>query len=238
MPSVEDRTRARWRSRDYMRRCDQSDVTPEDELAMRQRTRKCPLCGVYITSKPNRPNSKHLDHILPRNQGGNHVHGNVRIICADCNLKRPKDGSDYTGTLTLWAQGPVPVARPDRRREGGANTNKETCRKGLHPWIPANIKVTGSGKKLCKLCRQAKHLRQGGGALRQCKCGAMFPAPGRTFMCPACIDAAACKAAELHAGGLTWNQVAVEVGYGSGEGASYAAKRIGYIAAARDGKVA
>ena len=194
---------------------------------MRQRTRKCPLCGVYMTSKPNRPNSKHLDHILPRNQGGNHVHGNVRIICADCNLKRPKDGSDYTGTLSLWAQGPVPVARPDRRRERLAN--KETCRKGLHPWLPANIKITASGKRHCKLCRQAKEQKKYPRHI--CKCGTEFAAPGRTLMCPDCMDAAARKAAELHASGLTWDQVAAQVGYGSGTGAMDAAKRTGYVPA-------
>lgn len=75
------------------------------------------MCGVYMTNKPNRPNSKHLDHIVPLNQGGTHTHGNVRIICADCNLRRPKDGSDYTGQITLWAQGAIPVSRPDRRRD-------------------------------------------------------------------------------------------------------------------------
>lgn len=51
-------------------------------------------------------------------------------------------------------------------------------------------------------------------------------------MCPACTDKAARQAAELHAaGGMTWNQVAAVVGYGTGEGARYAAKRIGYVPA-------
>lgn len=124
---------------------------------MRKRARKCPLCGIYMTSKHNKPNSKHLDHILPISQGGTHTHGNVRIICADCNLKRPKDGSDYTGPLTLWAQGPAPVSRPNR------NANTETCRNGLHPWIPANIEPHGK-RKQCRrlgnrLCGQADRIR-------------------------------------------------------------------------------
>ena len=195
---------------------------------MRKRARKCPLCDVRMTSKPHLPNSKELDHILPVNQGGTHTHGNVRIICRKCNQSRPKDGSDYTGMLTLWAQGPAPVSRP--RLQG--HWNQGTCRKGLHPWVPSNIKIEG-GKKRCATCLQAADEQRGKYCSpKQCKCGAMFAARGNQFMCPACIDATAHKAAELHAqGGLTWKQVAEQVGYGSanGEGARWAAKRIGYV---------
>jgi 5-methylcytosine-specific restriction endonuclease McrA len=83
-----------------------SDITPDQEAAMRLKVRKCPMpgCGVWMTGKPGLLNSKELDHILPINQGGTHTHGNVRIICRGCNRKRPRDGSDYTGPLTLWAQ--------------------------------------------------------------------------------------------------------------------------------------
>jgi hypothetical protein len=59
-----------------------------------------------MTSKAFQPNSKELDHILPRGVGGTHTHGNVRIICRSCNLKRPKDGRDFFGQLTLWAAAP------------------------------------------------------------------------------------------------------------------------------------
>lgn len=88
-----------------------------------------------MTSKPGRPNSKHLDHILPRNQGGTHTHGNVRIICFTCNVRRPKDGRDYAGTFSLWAQGPVP--------------KPETCPAGQHPWTAAD-----NGKRRCEACRE------------------------------------------------------------------------------------
>src|SRR5579875_1038847 len=116
--------RARRRNREHIRRVAVSDITAAEELAMRQRARKCPLCGVWMTAIPNLPSSKELDHILPICQGGTHTHGNVRIICRTCNLRRPKDGSDYTGPLTLWAEDPAAVARADRRR------NQATCRKG------------------------------------------------------------------------------------------------------------
>lgn len=225
-----DRYRAaRLRNREHIRRTSESDITPEQELAMRKRARKCPLCDVRLTSKLGQPNSKHLDHMLPLIMGGTHTHGNVRIICANCNLKRPKDGSDYTGPLTLWAQGVVPISRPHGNRVIAAN--RKTCRSGLHPWIPANIELHGGSKKRCKLCRIAAAEQRGAyRPPRQCNCGVLFPARGNQFLCPACTDAAARKAAELHAqGGRTWDQVAAEIGYRSGWGAAYAAKRIGYI---------
>lgn len=216
--------RARRRNRGHVKRVAVSDITHGQELAMRKRARRCPLCDVRMTDKPHLPNSKELDHILPVCQGGTHTHGNVRIICRKCNQSRPKDGSDYTGMLTLWAQGPAPVSRPDARRPVAGGT----CRKGLHPWIPSNIKVCGDGRKTCAACYMARQ-QQRLDPPQRCKCGALFPARGRQFMCPACIDATAHQAAELHASGLTWKQVAEQVGYASGEGASYAATRIGYV---------
>jgi hypothetical protein len=197
-----------------------SDITARQEAEMRRKARNCPLCKVRMVSEPNLPASKELDHILPIAMGGTHTLGNVRIICRRCNQRRPKDGSDYTGQLTLWAQGPVPVGRPDGR------ANRLTCRKGLHPWAPENITIQ-AGKKLCKACLDAKERARTD--LHQCACGAMFAAPGRTAMCPGCIAAAAKRAAELHAGGLTWAEVASQTGYQSATGAWYAAKRIGYV---------
>lgn len=213
--------RAAERNREHIERAAVSDITARQEAEMRRNARNCPLCKVEMVSEPNQPASKELDHILPINQGGTHTLGNVRIICRQCNQRRPKDGSDYTGQLTLWAQGPVPVGRPDGR------ANRLTCRKGLHPWVPENITIQ-VGKKLCKACLDAKERARTD--LHQCACGAMFAAPGRTAMCPECITAAAHRAAELHATGLTWVEVAAQVGYESGTGAWYAAKRIGYVA--------
>jgi hypothetical protein len=222
-PAIE---RARRRNREHLKRVTVSDITHGQELVMRKRARKCPLCDVRMTDKPHLPNSKELDHILPVNQGGTHTHGNVRIICRKCNQGRPKDGSDYAGMLTLWAQGPAPVSRPDGRRPVAGGM----CRKGLHPWIPSNLKVIASrGRETCAACYEARQQRRLKPP-RRCKCGALFQASGNQFMCPACIEATARKAAELHSqGGLTWDQVAAEVGYRSDWGAAYAARRIGYI---------
>lgn len=50
------------------------------------------------------PRKKHLDHIIPIAAGGTHTLGNVRVICATCNLSRPSDASDLNGHQpTLWA---------------------------------------------------------------------------------------------------------------------------------------
>lgn len=215
---------ARRRKREHLRRTAISDVTPEQELAMRRRARNCPLCRIKMTSKPGLPNSKHLDHIVPIAAGGTHTHGNLRVICRTCNLSRPKDGSDFTGQLTLWAQGPVPVTRSK------LTANHRTCRNGLHPWVPANILVTAGGKKLCKPCRHANDQRQRRTTTRLCQCGTEFSPPNQhATMCQPCADTAVQRAVELHAaGGVSWKQVAREVGYGSGWGIAYAAKRAGY----------
>lgn len=102
-----EKLRANWRSKNHRRRiqyrAEFDEVTAEFERHLRARTRRCPLCKVSMTSKPYLPNSKELDHIMPRNIGGTHTVGNVRIICRTCNIGRPKDGNDYTGPVTLWA---------------------------------------------------------------------------------------------------------------------------------------
>lgn len=78
-------------------------MTPKFELELRQATKRCPLCSVRLIDEPFQHASKELDHLVPLNVGGTHTTGNVRIICRLCNLRRPDDGSDYTGPVTLWA---------------------------------------------------------------------------------------------------------------------------------------
>lgn len=102
-PEIE-RARARiktHRRKDWSRL---TDITPEYEVQLRRATKCCTLCSVELTDEPYLPNSKELDHIVPRGVGGTHTIGNVRIICRACNLRRPHDGSDYTGPVTLWAE--------------------------------------------------------------------------------------------------------------------------------------
>lgn len=101
-----ERERARQRLKTYRRKgkVRESDITLEYEVALRTRAKRCPLCDVKLTVTPYLPNSKELDHIIPLGMGGTHTIGNVRIICRQCNGTRPKDGSDYTGPVTLWAE--------------------------------------------------------------------------------------------------------------------------------------
>jgi 5-methylcytosine-specific restriction endonuclease McrA len=228
--------RAKVRNRAHVLRAGVSDITHQQELEMRKRARKCPLCGIWMTSKPHLPNSKELDHILPVNQGGTHTHGNVRIVCRHCNQSRPKDGTDYGGQLTLWAFGPSPVSRADGRR----GETRGTCRKGLHPWVPDNVRTLSGGQRVCVACERAAWRRKRGTdqRQRQCGCGALFSPGNRTFMCADCRDAAGRLAAELHATGMRWRDVAPLLGYDShnGEGARHAAKRIGYRPPTREKK--
>jgi 5-methylcytosine-specific restriction endonuclease McrA len=78
-------------------------LTVDLELAMRRTAKRCPMpgCGVKLTDVPFLPNSKELDHIMPRVLGGAHTVSNTRIICRLCNVRRPDDGSDITGQLDL-----------------------------------------------------------------------------------------------------------------------------------------
>jgi 5-methylcytosine-specific restriction endonuclease McrA len=101
-----ERERARLRIKTYRRKdwARLTDITPEYEMALRTTAKRCPLCAVKLVNEPYLPNSKELDHIVPKGAGGTHTIGNVRIICRACNIARPKDGSDYTGPVTLWAE--------------------------------------------------------------------------------------------------------------------------------------
>lgn len=101
-----EKRKARERAKTHLRKAvgRYADVTPEDERRMRDKAKRCPLCKVKLIKEPYLPTSKELDHMVPLNMGGTHTHGNVRIICRACNQARPKDGSDYLGPVTLWAQ--------------------------------------------------------------------------------------------------------------------------------------
>lgn len=104
------KARASWRAKNHRRRSQRREtlatfdhVTPQFELTLRVKAKRCPLCGVKLIDEPFQHASKELDHMVPLNVGGTHTTGNVRIICRLCNLRRPDDGSDYTGPVTLWA---------------------------------------------------------------------------------------------------------------------------------------
>lgn len=56
----------------------------------------CELCAEEMSFllhwlAPKYPN---LDHIIPLKVGGLHLRVNLRYICRDCNIRRPRDGRD------------------------------------------------------------------------------------------------------------------------------------------------
>jgi hypothetical protein len=107
-PPKPETAKAAQRRKTHMRRAKTryADFTPIQERAMRAKAKRCPLCRVRLIDMPYLPDSKELDHIVPLGVGGTHTLGNVRIICRACNIRRPRDGSDYQGPVTLWAQDP------------------------------------------------------------------------------------------------------------------------------------
>lgn len=84
---------ARATNRLHAKRAGNSCMTDNLVLAMKRAADVCPTCNTRMTDSPG-PRHKHLDHIIPINQGGPHDPQNVRVICRTCNLTRPRDGSD------------------------------------------------------------------------------------------------------------------------------------------------
>lgn len=128
----------------------ESDVTPEWQQQLRDRTRKCPLCEAKLTNDQYKSTSKELDHIVPINQGGTHTMGNVRIVCRDCNLKRPNDGSDIVGPVTLWAQvdGVIKAWEPPKRAPKPPKVAQYTCGTcGAKTFTPTDF---------CRACSRAR----------------------------------------------------------------------------------
>lgn len=120
-PGYVEYMRAHYRSQTHRRRratAEQlSDITGEYERGLRAKAKRCPICQVRMIDQPYQPASKELDHIIPLNIGGTHTIGNVRIICRSCNGRRPNDGRDYQGPVTLWAQVPAELVphKPTRK---------------------------------------------------------------------------------------------------------------------------
>jgi 5-methylcytosine-specific restriction endonuclease McrA len=69
-------------------------------LVMKEETIYCPICRVKMNDINHHPKQYNLDHIIPLNCDGTHSIDNVRYICRNCNLSRPKNGSDLGGILS------------------------------------------------------------------------------------------------------------------------------------------
>lgn len=100
---VTPRRKAHDRHMQHTRRAAKAstDLTVAMIEALLAKAKRCPLCKVKLNGKWPEPDAPQLDHIVPINAGGSHTYSNVRVICADCNLRRPNNGSDYAGQLGL-----------------------------------------------------------------------------------------------------------------------------------------
>jgi len=71
-----------------------TDINEEFLVELKKNTKVCFLCNTILNNIKNHPSQYNLDHIVPLNMGGEHIKNNVRYICANCNKRRPRDGSD------------------------------------------------------------------------------------------------------------------------------------------------
>lgn len=68
-----------------------NDITIDWLMQLKKNTEICSLCGKnMIETSVYHPDQKNLDHIVPLCMGGKHTKNNVRYICRNCNLHRPK----------------------------------------------------------------------------------------------------------------------------------------------------
>lgn len=88
---------ARDRAKNHRRRLrmGESDLRPSDLRVLVAKTSRCPLCKRrLVESKGYHPRRKNVDHIIPLDARGRNVLTNVRVLCQECNERRPRDGSD------------------------------------------------------------------------------------------------------------------------------------------------
>jgi 5-methylcytosine-specific restriction endonuclease McrA len=114
-PSPEDK--AEFVNQLHLRRARQqhTDITSEWMIELWRSTTTCPLCQRKLANRPGHERSRNLDHIVPIARGGKHMRSNVRIICRECNLKRPYDGSDIPPVPTDSAtRAPSPIVSTTR----------------------------------------------------------------------------------------------------------------------------
>jgi 5-methylcytosine-specific restriction endonuclease McrA len=94
-----------------------SDVATSDLAGMIAAADRCPLCAVQMTpTGANAMTEKTVDHIVPLNVGGKHTMANIRVVCRDCNLRRPRDGSDIVEQVSLFQISTAQRRQRRRRR--------------------------------------------------------------------------------------------------------------------------
>jgi hypothetical protein len=102
----DDCRRAAVLNRNHYRRAAAADTdVTEADIARLKRRIRCPLCRRVMNDINRDPLQRTIDHIVPVNgrAGGTHTVGNLRCVCRSCNTRRPHDGSDFVGQLSLGA---------------------------------------------------------------------------------------------------------------------------------------
>ena len=86
-PRLERRARrraARTYTRDARRRLKQGQLGRFSREQVIERDRKtCYMCGKVCARS-----EIHLDHVIPLSKGGDHTLENIKVSCADCNLRK------------------------------------------------------------------------------------------------------------------------------------------------------
>jgi 5-methylcytosine-specific restriction endonuclease McrA len=77
------------------------------EAIQQRHRRRCTFCLVYLANVPRR--RRHIDHLIPREQGGSNHESNLVLACADCNGRKGKTPYDVYAA-------PAVVARIEQER--------------------------------------------------------------------------------------------------------------------------
>jgi len=72
----------------------ETDITSTFLKQLKENTNTCIICNKLMNEISYNPLQKTLDHIITLHSGGTHTKNNVRFICRQCNLERPKDSRD------------------------------------------------------------------------------------------------------------------------------------------------
>ena len=80
--------------RNRLRAASASDISSSWLRELKMVASQCLICTCTMHPDGRRMDGKTLDHIVPIIMGGRHSQANVRYICRQCNLSRPKDGRD------------------------------------------------------------------------------------------------------------------------------------------------
>lgn len=88
------------------------------EKMFEEQNHKCGYCGQEITKQSNKPNTRHLDHIIPISRGGTNILSNVHWVCPVCNkskgnrLEEEWLKKERMKPTDIWTNHPDPGFKP------------------------------------------------------------------------------------------------------------------------------